>query len=137
MKKILSVAFAFLLLVSGMHVSIATHICGGEVAAVKWSFSGEKGSCGMEDLQKTPTKEPAISSNCCQDKMAEYTVDSNYNVLQIDHPKVFRTISQVFCLPVNLTFDSTSRNTFYTHIFPPGRWQVSAVNLPDICVFRI
>jgi len=48
MKKLLSILFAGMLLLSGMHMSMATHLCGGELAAVKWSFSGEMQVAGWK-----------------------------------------------------------------------------------------
>jgi uncharacterized protein YxeA len=48
MKKIFSILFAVMVVLSGMHISISTHICGGEIAAVKLSVSAVKATCGME-----------------------------------------------------------------------------------------
>ena len=49
-EKLLSISFALLILLSGMHFTIDTHYCGGEFAASKASFLGELVSCGMEGI---------------------------------------------------------------------------------------
>ncbi|MHB9141190.1 MAG: HYC_CC_PP family protein, partial [Paludibacter sp.] len=78
MKKLFSILFAALILLSGMHLTLATHLCGGEVSAVKLSFIHEKASCGMCEEQ-TATANTAVSTEgCCKDEMSFYAVDSNY-----------------------------------------------------------
>ena len=53
MKKIVSAFLALLLLISGMHLSVASHYCGGMLAQVKWSFDKELATCGMEGEHNT------------------------------------------------------------------------------------
>lgn len=139
MKKLLSISFAFLILLSGMHISVATHICGGEVAEVKWSFSGEKGTCGMENPFKLcPVHNGISSKSCCQDEVAAYTVDSNYSPSSFQTIKASNNLVQVFYVPVNLLFHSLAATTpLFTNISPHNKLPASAVSLPDICVFRI
>jgi hypothetical protein len=79
MKKLLAISFAFFIVLSGMHLSIATHFCGGEVADVKWSFFGKKATCGMEKTQQTCLAHHKIKSNCCHNIIAFYSVDNNYS----------------------------------------------------------
>lgn len=121
-----------------MHVSMATHICGGELAAVKWSFSNEKASCGMESDNPSKPVENGISSACCQDQFTFCTVDTNYNpsTLQVNAP--VNQLLLIFHTPVSignknsLTFLSSN-----TNVQPPGYFLPTAVYLPEICVFRI
>ena len=136
MKKLFSILFAAVIVLSGMHLSMATHYCGGELAAVKWSLDDEKASCGMPiDHQTLPN---GYNAECCQDQLAFYVVDHNYNpsTLQVNEPTFH--LLQVFLIPENTGSSaiatSFSRNT---NVQPPGNYIASAVSLPDICVFLI
>lgn len=77
MKKTVAILTALFILIAGMHLSVATHLCGGEVAEVKWSFSGETGGCGMERGRDVDTS-THITSDCCHDHVASFTVDNQY-----------------------------------------------------------
>ncbi len=140
MKKLFSILFAAAILLSGMHLSMDTHICGGEIAQVKWSFSHEKGSCGMEmpGILNTSGKN-ILPESCCKDEISIYAVDNNYqpSSLQVDQP-VFHLL-QEFYIPENIGSLSvaTTTNSHNTNIQPPGHSIASAVKLPDICVFLI
>jgi len=73
MKKIFSILFAAMILLSGMHLSIATHYCGGEISQVMLSFSHENASCGMCGEKETTTIEKNVSNEaCCKDEMSFY-----------------------------------------------------------------
>jgi hypothetical protein len=138
MKKLFSISFAFLILLSGMHFSIATHICGGEVAAVKWSFSGEKATCGMENPEQTCPDHKSITSNCCHDKVAVFSIDNNYTTSSLKILEVAKNFLQVFDIPVSISFNSLTASTALCTInSPPGDLLASAVSLSDICIFRI
>jgi len=140
MKKLISILFAVVLLLSGLHISMATHLCGGEVAAVKWSVSHQLASCGMEisEIQNhggQPTLEP---ESCCENEIINFAVDSNYSgfSLEVNEPVV--QLLQVFYIPeiVGLS-DELTTNNLHTNVQPPGKFQASAVDLPQICVFLI
>ena len=78
MKKILSILFASLILLSGLHFTVASHICCGQLAAVKYSVSGEKATCGMvEDGNAIPVN-GAIHSDCCKNRITSCSSDGNY-----------------------------------------------------------
>lgn len=139
MKKLFSILFAVLILLSGMHLSLASHYCGGELAAVKWSLNDAKASCGMEKTSSAcPTEKNITAESCCKDEMSFYAVDSNYNpsTLQINHTA--NQLLQVFDIPkaIGIHFNHTN-STSNTNVQPPGNFIASAVSLPDICVFRI
>lgn len=139
MKKLFSILFATLIVLTGMHLSVATHLCAGEIAAVKWSLSDEKASCGMEmDNQVYSAQKSFTTENCCKDEMSFYTVDTNYNPSTIQIHKPVNQLLQVFYIPTELgiLFGTTNQST-NTTIQPPGKFFASAVNLPDICVFLI
>jgi hypothetical protein len=136
MKKLFSISFAFLILLSGVNLSIATHFCGGEVAAVKWSLSGENATCGMEDSDQTSPV--GINSNCCHNLVVFYTVDNNYSPSSLQINEVTKTLSQVFYIPVNISFHSFIPSaSFSNNALPPGNLLTSNVSRAHICIFRI
>lgn len=138
MKKTLSILFASLILLSGMHLSIAKHFCGGEFAAVKWSLSGAKATCGMESDENTCPNHNGISSNCCRNEVAVYAIDSNYSPSSFQFKAATQLMSHVFIIPSGLLFHATTVSfSAHTSVIPPDNIAVSAVNLADICVFRI
>src|ERR1035437_9529583 len=80
MKKFLSISFSFLILLSVMHITIARHYCGSEIAtSEKVSVSGELASCGMEGSDNSnllPGKH--FNTHCCDDEVLVLAVDNNY-----------------------------------------------------------
>ncbi len=139
MKKLFSILFAVMILLSGMHLSLATHVCGGEVSAVKLSFTHEKASCGMCGEEQTASTTATVTNEgCCKDEMSFYVVDSNYSpsTLQINHTA--NQLLQFFDIPKAIGIQSLHTNsTSNINVQPPGNYIASAVSLPDICVFRI
>lgn len=140
MKKLLSISFALLILLSGMHFSIATHYCGGEIAATKASFSGKLASCGMEEIvdECTSPGNHVEKQNCCNDKVSAFSVDQNYSPSFSDFNFFAQNILQVFEIPASIDFHSfTAINLSYTDTSPPENLMIHSVSLPKICVFLI
>lgn len=140
MKNLLSILFAALILLSGMHLTLATHLCGGEVSAVKLSFAHEKASCGMCDEAKSTSADKTISTEgCCKDEISFYTVDTNYNPSSFQLSKPVDQLLQVFYIPENIGFSSlSSLYSANAHVQqPPGEYSAYAVVRPHICIFRI
>ena len=122
-----------------MHFTVATHYCGGVIAASKVSVSGELASCGMEvtgDISALPGSH--FRTHCCDDEISVLTVDNNYAPSFFEFKALSQHILQVFDIPLNLRINSLSTlKLTFTNVSPPGNFMVSAVRLPDICVFRI
>jgi hypothetical protein len=138
MKKILPILFATLILLSGMHLSLAAHLCGGEVSAVKLSFTHEKASCGMCASETTTAEKSISNESCCKDEMAFYAVDNDYSpsTLQVNHSA--NELLQVFDIPKTIGIQFLYTNSsINANVQQPGNYIASAVSLPDICVFRI
>ena len=138
MKKIFSILFAAMIFLSGMHISIATHICGGEIAAVKLSVSAVKATCGMESDNDTNPISTTLRRSCCHDQIASFTVADNYNpsTFHINEPDSH--LLQIFYLPDTIENQLLkTQQTSKTNIPPPGLYLTSAVSLSDICVFQI
>ena len=122
-----------------MHITIATHFCGGLVAASKISLSGELASCGMESTENAyPVPGNYLSSNCCVDEISVYAIDYNYTPSFSVIKEFSQPVMQVFYTPVSFTFYSLAAfNSLQTSGSPPGKLMASAVSLADIVVFRI
>ncbi len=138
MKKFLSVSFALLILFSGMHLTIASHYCGGKLAFSKFSVTGELASCGMEgSVEKCSAPVKMSTTHCCKDKVAAFIVDGSYSPSFSEFRAFDQNGLQVFIMPVFLTnYTLTSLNLICTNVSPPGHFLVSDVSLPYICVFR-
>jgi len=122
-----------------MHLSLAAHLCGGEISAVRVSFTHEKAGCGMcSDEQTTMPEISFEAESCCKDELSFFSVDNNYNpsTTQLNEP--VKQLLQVFDIPKTIGIHSIHTNSIQnTNVQPPGNYIASAVSLPDICVFRI
>lgn len=138
MKKVLSILFALLILFSGMHFSIATHICRGEIAAVKLSFAAEKANCGMEQTENNCLLHEVIKSNCCHNLISFFAVDNNYHPSSFNIDNQNHNLLQKLFIPITLFVVSyTSIIINCTNVLPPGNMLASNVRLTNICIFRI
>ena len=138
MKKLLSISFAFLILLSGMHFTIATHYCGGELSASKVSFSGKLATCGMENEADQCSLSGIHKENCCHNKVSVLAVDHNYAPSFTFFKSFTPNLLQVFEVPACIQIHSlTAVNLLCSDVSPPPVLGVSAVSLPKICVFLI
>ncbi|MFY9154445.1 MAG: hypothetical protein WAO52_20670 [Prolixibacteraceae bacterium] len=138
MKRLLSISFALLIVLSGMHFSIATHYCGGEYAATKATFSGQLASCGMEGCDECSIPGVQLKKYCCDDKVSALAVDHNFAPSFTEFTTFAQHILQVCIIPVSIELHSfTTLNLTSTDVSPPDNYQVHAVSLPKICAFLI
>ena len=122
-----------------MRVTVATHFCGGVVAASKISLSGELASCGMEGTENSyPVTGNYLSSHCCNDEVSVYAVDDQYAPSFSVSNEFSQNILRVLYIPVSFSFYSMAAfNSLHKSGSPPGKFLARAVNLADICLFRI
>lgn len=120
-----------------MHLSIAGHYCGNELAAVKWSFSGEKAGCGMEDQTSSCPEENALASNCCHNHISAFDIDQNYTHSNFSVKDINPLPLHAFMLPSNSLRMENTNLISYTDTRPPGCILSQAVDLAAICIFRI
>ncbi len=138
MKKVFSIFIIALILASGMNLSMASHLCQGEVVAMKWSFTGKLAGCGMEAPVKSCPVHDGIASNCCQNNITYINVDNNYIPSSLQLKETGRKAVQDLALPVNSISNDIKPAVFpYTNVRPPGGTSANTVNLAGICVFRI
>jgi hypothetical protein len=137
MKKLFSILLAGLIIVSSVHLTIATHYCGNAFEGYKVSVSGEKASCGMERELPASSHENSISHNCCTDKLASYLINDNYSPASFHFIK---SVQSAFVVPFGIAnFISIApalSNLKIAHA-PPGEFLPCKVELASICLFRI
>lgn len=139
MKKLLSISLGFLMLLSGLQLTISMHYCGGELVDSKVSVLGHIASCGMEGPVDECTKQGShVDSGCCNNKVSVYAVDHNYSPSFSEFKAFSQSVLQMFTIPASITnYSFTSFFQIDTNASPPGPLIASAVSLPKICVFRI
>ncbi len=139
MKKLFSISVAFLMLLSGLQLTISRHYCGGELADSKVSVMGQIASCGMESATDECTQPGNhVESSCCNNKVSVYAVDHNFSPSFTDFHSFAQNVLQVFIVPENTSvYSFTAINLSSTDTSPPENSFIHAVSLPKICVFRI
>ena len=139
MKKLFSISIAFIMLLSGLQLTISRHYCGGELADAKVSLIGHVASCGMETATNDCTQPGNhVKSSCCNNKVSVYEVDHNYSPSFTEFKAFSQTVLQVFTIPENITFHSlTEYSSAESGFISPLNFLVTAISLPKICVFRI
>jgi hypothetical protein len=139
MKKLLSIPLALLILVSGMHFTIAAHYCEGKIAATRVSLSGKEASCGMISGQRTDNSgRTQVSKRCCDNESTVYKIDSDYSPSSFHVKDLTRNIVHEFQIPEGFSFHSPITLSFIpANVSPPDFFAANAVRMADICVFRI
>lgn len=124
-----------------LHISVARHYCGGELAASKISLSGGLASCGMEGTEEScPLNSSGnhLKPHCCDDVVTYYSVDNNYSQSQTVISEIFRFSTHVLEMPVAFVVQSNYNNSrIFSDLSPPDLLMSTAVDLTNICVFRI
>ena len=139
MKKGISISLVFLMLTAMLHLTVATHFCGGKEAASTVSLSGKLATCGMECSEKElPLPGTNFTKHCCDDIVTFCGIDSNYTPSFSFVPESYQYNFQVFAIPVALSVNSyTNLVPLYTNVSSPDELMSTSVDLSDICVFRI
>jgi len=137
-KKGISILFAAVMMAAMFHFSVATHYCGGHIAASKVSLTGKLASCGMEDPQNELPPGHYFSKHCCEDVVTSCSTDNNYIPSVFNIPAVCDFNFSVSGLQSESTISLTGVfNLQYSGISPPGALMSTNVDLSDICVYRI
>jgi hypothetical protein len=138
MKKAFSIFLVLAVLLSSIHFTVATHFCGGEVAAVKAGMEGTKASCGMEDGHKECPNPSGISSaSCCKNSSSVLSVDHFKVPSLLEIQKINLTLLQVYLIPVlHIVQALPLNNISFTNEAPPHSLLSLPGRLAFICVFR-
>ena len=138
MKKGISISLAVLMIATMLHLSVATHYCGGKIAASKISLTGKLANCGMEGSQNELPPGLFFSKQCCNDVVVSFSTDNNYVASFFNIPDAVQFNFQTFGLPSESTVSPTQVfNLQYSDLSPPGALMSTNVDLSYICVFRI
>ena len=139
MKRGISISLVFLMLTAMLHLTVATHYCGGKVAVSKVSLSGKLATCGMECSEKgSPLSGTNFTKHCCNDIVTFCGIDSNYTPSFSFVPESYQCNFQVFSIPKGSPVYSIAvLKTLYINVSPPGALMSTNVDLSDICIFRI
>lgn len=138
MKNILTILLAFFILVSGMHLSIARHICGGELADVKLSFAAKSDACGMESNVLACGTHEETASDCCRDEITRLSVDDYFSASSVQIKEVTQPVVELFFLPlIQSLYLIESDILAFDDVGTQADVIVHEVSLPKICVFRI
>ncbi len=139
MKKAVSIFMATLLLMTGLHLSFASHFCGGNLVAVKFSITGGNASCGMEN--ESGSTLPAgkfFKTHCCDDDLTTLTVDSNYSFSSVQGKDFTQKVVPDFVIPLTEIIPEFFSSRYFNPVLsPPGIFRRNSVELATICVFRI
>ena len=139
MRKGFSILFILVLLLSGAHVTIAKHLCGGRIAGTKISLTGKLAGCGMEDSGNTcPDHGANIATHCCENQVN--TLGFVFDYLTPVSSEPCKNITPVYSSFLSAEFAYPAIiNTYksFTDSGPPGYYQASFAGLDKICVFRI
>jgi hypothetical protein len=139
MRKGVSILFALVMMISSAHLTIATHYCGGEVAARKISLSGKLATCGMEDSKEScPSSGILLKKHCCENNVVTIGIANNFTAPVSIQKADNQNIQDLSSFPLNHFYHFISGfNQSFTNIHPPGGFSATSVDLNNICAFRI
>jgi hypothetical protein len=139
MRKVTSISLLLLMIAAMLHISVATHYCGGNEVASKVSLTGKLASCGMEGSEKElPPGGTNLTKHCCEDVITFCGTDTNFVPSFSFVPESFQYNFQIFAVPTAVAANSpVGLNPLFTDVSPPGALTSTSVDLSDICVFRI
>jgi hypothetical protein len=139
MKRVLSISLSVVMLFALLHISVATHYCGGKIAATSISLSGKLASCGMEDKNPgLPLTSTEISRHCCDNVLKYFGINGNYFPTFSCVPEAFQNDFQVMHLCAESPACSAKIiKSFYANVSPPGVSLPNSVELSKICTFLI
>jgi hypothetical protein len=139
MRKGVSIVFALMMMLSGAHVTIATHFCGGHIAGKVVSLTGKLASCGMENNEGIcPSAESSIKTHCCEDHIRSFSLAGIFAQPASYIADFYPDITHISYMPVvQAPFSTEFSSCNFTDTGPPGLYSPTSVNLVSICTFRI
>ena len=139
MKKVFSILFSLIMLMSAVHISLADHYCGGKLAATTISLDGKLATCGMEqDKQETPVNQTSITHHCCDNTRIFLGINGSYFPSDFSYHGFNPDNSQT---PVLNSYNAAVADIIYVAApeksNPPGTGPHTDVELSKICILRI
>ncbi len=120
----LSILFAFFILISNLGIAVGTHFCGGKAVESKLMFHQEGLHCGMDFSQMAcddHSKDGEVIKNaCCENDFLTLDVDDNYNYqdVKVKIDPVFVVAFTVSFLQIHLN-SSIKEPNFDAYNTPP------------------
>lgn len=138
MKRVFSILFASLILLSGLHFTVASHVCCGQLAAVKYSITGEKATCGMEEDGNAIPANGAIHSDCCKNYINACSSDGNYFHTQTSVQEITSIDLPLSAIaPDFSSHEPIFPRTFSSSSGPPLIQSYNPVDQSLLCIFLI
>jgi hypothetical protein len=139
MKRAISISLTFLMLTALLHLSVASHYCGGNIVSSKISLSGKLATCGMEATEKDlPQTGTWYYSHCCDNVLTSVGTSNNYFPSFSFVPESNQPHSQFFTIPATLNIYSFPLlKSVNSGVGPPGAPAPNSVDLSALCTFRI
>ncbi len=135
MKKVLTILFILVVLLSGMTVRYSAHYCQGIFIASRLSLTGVDASCGMNQ-EKSESKDNQFSNLMCVNEIASYTFSGNY----IYSPPIVDSGTHQLDIELPLVVTPKikllSASSEFTQLPPGSPGPLKAVT-EILCVFRI
>jgi hypothetical protein len=136
MKRILALTLALLLLTSSLHLTVASHYCGGSLAQVKWSMDKALGTCGMEGEAEHHPQGISLHEACCQDVVSAWSTDGQYQVSALAFKQFVPDAIACLETPAR-SIESQWKPVNVNPVHPPGETSPTQVLLEKICLYRI
>lgn len=139
MKKVISISLLLVALTALLHLSLATHYCGGNKVSSIISLTGKLATCGMEDQETgIPLTGNIFTSHCCDNELVFFGVTGNYFPSYYSLPESYRNNVQIINLsPETVYCPDFLPRCIRTNMGPPDSFLSSDVDLSGICVYRI
>jgi hypothetical protein len=139
MKRFISLPLLVLILFTGIKIDIASHYCGGRLAATKVSLIGKRATCGMEEHSVANTPNGLITKHCCDNVFFSVSLGINYvpsaNLSVPDNAPEF---NHFYIAPeVSIRDHGQLLSCLFCIIKPPGNFVPNDVEQQSICIYRI
>ncbi len=139
MKRLISIPLLVMILFTGINIDIASHYCGGRLAATKISLTGEPATCGMEEHSVANTPNGSITKHCCDNVILSMSIGLNYvpsaNLSVSDNTP---GLNHFYIAPEGSIRDQGRLPSYlFSIIRPPGNFIPNDVEQQSICIFRI
>lgn len=106
MKKVFAIILSFLLVVSNISLTYATHFCGGKAIESQLMLGSQDLTCGMimpESTCENMTDECSdpnpseLNNNCCDNEYIQLTTDDDFNtVSSVELPQLEFVVTFIY-----------------------------------------
>jgi hypothetical protein len=138
MRKVNIILVVVLLVISGMHFSLAGHFCNGKLFSASFTIKGHSVACNMagDQNQSSNSTENRLTNRCCENKVLNFEVgDYKPSPSELIHTPLGFTFH---LLPEMLSEKTCMHKGISTlNVSPPGTFSQNPVSSSMICLFRI